>query len=487
MAPTPAPLRASAPGAPLPPGAAPLRIAVPAFWDLLPADQANADLWNRLTQAGPVVSVSVIEASWPGTAAGNPAWKAQAQAHLDTLPGAVLGYVSTRVGGGRRTDGAVLALAQAWYAEFAQQIDGIYFDEIVLPEDPGSAAWAVSLVAQFKQARPAAKAMVLAGQCIDEAVVGPGIDWAVLWESREQPYREQFYPLILDPSRPPNTSNTIGQPIPPWWKNPQHRAKIVHVVHDCAEPGRQHVLGLANERNAGNVFVMDRRGTHPTTGDDDLYDHLPPYWEAEVREADSYYDFGFDPERALRAAHRYGVGEGKLHAWPNFEQAWYPAGHVRGTFLLDAGPHAVQVDVALAALPGAPSAFDVTALWRAGHLYAQMQGYETALPTFEAVQTPAGPGVRLILLARNLAWLTPQTVPLAAAYQQPTFAEPGAVVRNVGRWAGDNGYRAAFPTFVPDDPTYLTGRAGVYHCYALSHAAPISWADVPTPVYLQQL
>ncbi len=109
---------------------------------------------------------------------------------------------------------------------------------------------------------------------------------------------------------------------------------------------------------------MDTRGL-TASGKDDLYDHLPPYWPVEVREADSYYDFAFDPQLALQAAYRYAVGQGKLHAWPNFEAAWYGNKHVRGTFLLDVGAHAIQRDVAFTDLPGLPQIYEVALSGRA--------------------------------------------------------------------------------------------------------------------------
>jgi hypothetical protein len=143
----------------------------------------------------------------------------------------------------------------------------------------------------------------------------------------------------------------------------QRPALPVHRTARGPEPARQHTLGLANERNVGNVFVMDTRGL-TASGKDDLYDHLPPYWPVEVREADSYYDFAFDPKLALQAAYRYAVGQGKLHAWPNFEAAWYGNKHVRGTFLLDVGAHAIQRDVAFTDLPGLPQIYEVAPLWK---------------------------------------------------------------------------------------------------------------------------
>ena len=281
----------------------------------------------------------------------------------------------------------------------------------------------------------------------------------------------------------------------------------MHVVHNCDEQYRQNTLALALERNAGNVFVMDRRGLN-AKGEDVLYDHLPPapYWNAEVREVDSYYDFGLDPRRAILAAYRYGVGQGKLYAWPNFEAAWYGTGHVRGTFLLNSpapgtsNPWAVLRDVAFTDLPATyvphpgdppqtPSSFDIPRLWQAVHLYAQAQAgglFETGIPTFELVQTASGPGVRVLLFASGMSWLHHTTVPVNATYQTPTFAEPGAVVRNVNRVATTNGALASFPTFVPDTVD-ATGRANNYDCYVIDAGAPVTWSDVPTSTYIQQL
>jgi hypothetical protein len=73
-------------------------------------------------------------------------------------------------------------------------------------------------------------------------------------------------------------------------------------------------------------------------------------------------------------------------------------------------------------------------LRRAAHEYARQQpAFETAISTFEQIQTPNGVAFRLIWFARNLSWLIPQQVPVAAICQHRTFAEPGVVMRNVSR------------------------------------------------------
>jgi hypothetical protein len=198
---------------PLPPGASTMKIAVPAFWDLSSRYQPH---WDALNRAGPVISMVVIDGSWPATAKAppTPTWKQDAVALLDSLPGVALGYVSTRVGatGPLRNTADILNGAQGvigvkdWYDEFAGHIAGIYFDELVLPGDPGSAAQAQDLITQFRAAHPSpAKLMLLAGQCLDAWVVGPEIDWVLLWESHRDPsYDQQFYAAKLesgDPSR----------------------------------------------------------------------------------------------------------------------------------------------------------------------------------------------------------------------------------------------------------------------------------------------
>ena len=194
----------------LPPGAAPLRIAVPAFWTLEPKyDQAWRDL--KEAQAPRLVAdVTVIPDSWAQLASTPPSedpWGQQwrdtlARPHLDGLAGTVLGYVSTRVTpeGPLRSDKEIWENERrgikAWYDHFGGQIDGIYYDELVLPMYPDSASKATSLAAKLKEERPGAKVMILAGGAKDEAVVGPGIDWTLLWETEYAAYRDHFYGLV---------------------------------------------------------------------------------------------------------------------------------------------------------------------------------------------------------------------------------------------------------------------------------------------------
>jgi hypothetical protein len=491
-----------------------MKLAVPSYWDL---SEAGKQLWNRYKTASPALAISVIEASWPAAAANNSTWRDhEARPHLDSLPGIRLGYVGTRTDrpGLHLRDPEEILTGQgasranyhvkAWYDQFGDRIHGIYFDELFLYQDPDSLQAAVNLVNECKT-RHGGEVMALAGQWGEERILfekrqPPNqrenlLNWVVLWELEMGPYSDQFNVQVLTEDEKinpkPNVGHraTIGKRVPSWWKNPDYRERIVHVVHDCTEPDRQRALGLAKERNAGYIFVMDQRGQGGT------YDHLPPYWELEAREVLSYYDFGFDPLRALRAAHRYGMQQPNIvHAWPNFEQVWYGDRHVRGTFFLDPGQapnHAAEAhEVPLSALP---PVHDIAAVWEAVHRYAGTQGWETAMPTFELTQD--GQALKIILL-RNLPgiqpWLHKVNVVRADTYEQPspTFAEPGAVIRNVGRAVTSPKYGshwAAFPTFVPDNPDDPEGVQAHYECYAFDQHGPVRWQDVETATYLNQL
>jgi hypothetical protein len=491
----------------LPPGAAPQRLVVPAFWPLESVDPKYTNAWQALKQAGSSVKVVVFDGNYVAATKNVLAdptrpqqekddWLNRHRARLDEQPGTVLGYVSTRKpdlslqpineilnGKPGPTDDSV----KAWYDIFGGHIDGIYFDELVVPEVPASVADAQQLVGQFRAVHPTtaadARLMILAGQCLDPYVVGGDIDWALLWEGRinadppdpnklDRPYRENFTARLEQPGMP------SLRPIPSWWKDPGNRSKIVHVVHNCDEPSRQGALALANERNAGNVFVMDRRGG--PTGD--LYDHMPPYWDVEVREVNSYYDFGFDPLRVLRAAGRYGDAQpNMLHAWPNFEAAWYGSVHVRGTFLIHDGvPGITRVPLALAALPtdaaGQAPLHDIPRVWHAAHRYAQNTLQKaTAIPVFE-------PDPNFALIVFDAGVVQPVQVPLANTYEKPTFAEPGWVMRNVNRVTG----APTFCTFEPDNPNKPQGVDQYFNCLTVSPQY-VTWQDVQTSTYIAQL
>jgi hypothetical protein len=155
--------------------------------------------------------------------------------------------------------------------------------------------------------------------------------------------------------------------------------------------------------------------------------------------------------------------------------------HVRGTFRIAAGATGVtRQSMSLSTLPGSPPLHDIPAVWRAAHQYAQAQQKLTAIPVFEP-----DPGFALILFddlgATN--WVKPQPVALSATYEQPTFAEPGSVIRNVGRVTG----KPTICTFVPDTGN-AQGVKNTYDCHVLDALNQyLFWHDVPTSTYIAQL
>jgi len=132
--------------------------------------------------------------------------------------------------------------------------------------------------------------------------------------------------------------------------------------------------------------------------------------------------------------------------------------------------------------------YDVPAVWLAVHQYARGTNlYETGMPAFEQTDYGQGPVYGCLLFKKGTSWLHPTTVPLASTYQSSTFAEPGAVIRNVTRATNTQTYQAAFATFDPDDPNNPRGRTAQFAAYGFDQTAPVSWADVLTTDYIAQL
>lgn len=479
-----------------------MRLAVPAFFGLAETftdtTGQTRQCWPTIQAAASAVRIVVPDGSFPALAAGDPNAKKAAQDQFNALRSngmLVLGYVFSRTGGGATdpllSEAQITAAVDAWYTQFPAQLDGIYFDNAVLwpdaggaatyPVGPGGAQWTAQsfwtdVAGQLRQSRPGINIMLLAGQCPDEWVVQVA-DYALMWEEAYSVYASSFYPLV----------NNAPAMIPPWWKNPAYLNKISHTVTGCPAANVQGVLELCRERNAGNVYMIDITGSYP---------RLPPYWDDVVWNVNTYADAAraLSTEQQFRAAHRYGTSQGKLHAWPNGEQATYFGGQVRGTYLLDNDLQLAEwrdvprADLAFApnGTPGgpAPELYDIPALWRGAHYWARGNGFETAMPTFEAGVQNGVPVCGLILL-RPGSWLQHVTVPRIATYEQPTFAEPGFVMRNINRVAVAQGYRAGWPTFVPDDPTWPPGRVNTYDCYFVANSATqVTWQDVPAITYL---
>jgi hypothetical protein len=270
----------------------------------------------------------------------------------------ILGYVTIRGSAppyNLRPAQDVANETAAWLNQF--NLDGIYFDMAVLPGYDINAV--KPYVTTYRQNHAGKQLMILAGMCADPWVIAGGAagpDYALMWEDTEGQYRDVY-----------GASDRVDQAanleVPDWWKDPANQPKIAHTVHTTgAGDDWQVALGLAVERNAGNLFVLDTAGP---------YSHLPPYWWTASGWMNSYntHYVGLSNELLLRAAHLWGDQQGKLHAWPNGEQAWYGAGQVRGTFTLDA-PASADIVKKVIALPGNPPLYNVSKVWAAAHTWA---------------------------------------------------------------------------------------------------------------------
>jgi hypothetical protein len=492
-----------------------MRLAVPAFFPMATGGTANPD-WPRLANAGNAVSIVVAEQSFPDIALSNPGAKPAINAQFQALRnnGTLLfGYVyarkATPTGTTLRTQAELLngipgppgripnPGVNDWYAQYPNLIDGIYFDEAVLAPDAGGAAtypygpggalvtaqafWTDFITTNLRPpTRSGVRVMLLAGQCPDEWVVQVP-DYALLWEEETSVYDYSFYPLL----------NNAPVTIPPWWKNPAYFDKTAHTVRNCPQTRVQTVLELSRERNTGHVFINDFPRAQG-------YFRLPLYWDDLVWNVNTYHT---DPARALStprqflAAYRVGKAQNWLHAWPNGEQATYGGVQVRGTYFLQNDPQIGErrwvrrSDLwTIQGNPGSPTpeVWDIPLLWRAAHYWAQGNGFLTAMPTFE-VQTQSGVDYyELLLLRTTNTWLTYTQVPIGQTGEQPTFAEPGFVMRNIHRAAQAAGNLTGWPTFEPDPgPTSPTGRQTIYAAYFVQPGATqVTWADVNATDYL---
>jgi len=93
-------------------------------------------------------------------------------------------------------------------------------------------------------------------------------DVAILWESESCKY------VVTQPYSPGNPTNVWPTPSPMWWQT-LSPDRISHTIFACANADdMQRVIGLSAGRGAGYAYAVD--------SDISRYDHLPPYWTAEV-------------------------------------------------------------------------------------------------------------------------------------------------------------------------------------------------------------
>ncbi|SDN40690.1 hypothetical protein SAMN05660642_04780 [Geodermatophilus siccatus] len=161
-------------------------------------------------------------------------------------------------------------------------------------------------------------------------------------------------------------------------------------------------------------------------------------------------------------AHRF------LSGFPNFHEANYGQGVVRGTFLLG-GDVAEWRDIRAADL-GNPPPDDVGARFRATNDWAARNGYVSGFPNFHQANYGAGTVYGSILIRRGGAeW---RDVP-AAQLGNPPAGDVPARFRATNDWAVRNGFAAGFPNF--HQANY---GAGIVYGTILFRPGSIQWRDV---------
>src|SRR5436309_2566448 len=114
-----------------------MKIAVPAFFGLpqmwTDSSGQQHNCWQSIEAAGGKVSIVVADASFPGLAAANPQAGNLARQQFDRCRAVgqkILGYVSTRTGGGatpmRRLPADINQQIANWYLQYGAYLDGIY-------------------------------------------------------------------------------------------------------------------------------------------------------------------------------------------------------------------------------------------------------------------------------------------------------------------------------------------------------------------------
>jgi hypothetical protein len=259
---------------------------------------------------------------------------------------------------------------------------------------------------------------------------------------------------------------------------------------------------LARARNAGYLYILDEDTTK-----NGKYDHVVPWWSNIVQAARSYNygPTGLNDCQLLWAAYKGAMKKNHLHAWPTFEQRW-DAKHWRGTVYLPntkvpgvtIQPMSVKASVlkhhTQSGTP--PPLYDVSMVWAAVHDWARnTMGFVTAMPIFDLGSlsapnyTPDPYQVVTFQNDPNSNVLQDLPFRVVDTYEQPTFAEAGAVVRDVNRLANQQG-NWALPTFTPrpdlsNDPT---GRGSNYNCIFFKKLSlGEAWEDVDAEDYYKVL
>jgi hypothetical protein len=239
-------MTAALPAAPPAPEAPRAQLLVPAYF--YPAG-ARAKDWDRLFAAADKVPVMAIvnPASGPGKAVDDNYATVFARARRSSIT--LLGYVSTNYA--KRPLGDVKADVDTWLALYPN-VKGIFVDQ------QASAADAIDYYdALYKYVRTARKLRLVVTNpgtiCAEEYFTRPALDVGCLFEGM---------------------SPADGSTLPSWKAKVSRRIAVIEYKVATAaamQAGLKELLA----KKIGHVFITDGDLPNP-------YDHLPPYWEAEV-------------------------------------------------------------------------------------------------------------------------------------------------------------------------------------------------------------
>ncbi len=173
-------------------------------------------------------------------------------------------------------------------------------------------------------------------------------------------------------------------------------------------------------------------------------------------------------DRRFRETHDWAGWHGFATAWPNFHEADYGDGVVRGTFLVR-GEVVDWRDVPRTAYGNADIA-DVPEMFRRANDYAVAQGYAAGLPNFH--QADYGAGVvygTFLVKSGHTEFRDVRAVELGVSDRR----DAPAMLRAASDYAAANGFAAAFPTFHEAD--YGNGRV---FGLVLFRSGSSAWRDV---------
>lgn len=174
-------------------------------------------------------------------------------------------------------------------------------------------------------------------------------------------------------------------------------------------------------------------------------------------------------DQRFSEAHDYAINHGVAMAFPNFHEADYGAGIVRGTHLLP-GTTVEWRDVPAAEYGGVPVE-DVPAMFRAATDYAGRQGFPAAMPNFHSADWGQGLVYGTFLFRQgSVEWRDVPRDTLGVFVMEDV---PGMMTA-AHDYAIANGFAAGFPTFHQADH-----GAGVVCGVMLIRPDWVSWRDVP--------